>query len=54
MTLDRLPGIGPFEALGHDVPNVGEVEEKQRNAYDGVEYGHQFSNWGDWSNMPIT
>ena len=47
------PGIGPFETLGHDVSNVGEVEEKQRNAYDGVEYRHQFANWSDWSNMSI-
>ena len=52
MTLAQ-PGISPFETFGHDVSNIGEVEEEQRNAYNGVEYGHQFSNRSDWSNMPI-
>ena len=47
------PGIGPFETLGHDVSDIGEVEEKQRNAYDGVEYGDEFPNWSDGGNVTI-
>jgi hypothetical protein len=47
------PGVGPLEALGHDVTDIGEVEEEEGNADDGVEYGDKFADWGDWSDMPI-
>jgi len=38
------PGVGPLEAGGHDVADVGEVEEEERHADDGVEDRHQFAD----------
>ena len=48
------PRISPFEAFGHDVANVGEVEEEHGNANDGVEDGHEFAHWRDWGNVSVT
>ena len=48
------PGVSPFEAFGHDVTNVGEVEQEQGNAKDGIEYSNKLSNRGNRSNVPIT
>ena len=45
--------ICPLEAGGKDLTNVGEVEEEEGDANDGVEYGHNLPYRRDGYNMTI-
>ena len=46
--------VGPLEAGGEDLTDVGEVEEEERDADDGVEDGHDLPDRRDRHNMAIT
>ena len=48
------PGVSPFEAFGHDVADVGEVEQEHGNTNNGVKDGHEFAHGRDGSNMSVT
>ena len=48
------PGVRPFEAFGHDVADVGEVEQEHGNTNNGVKDGHEFAHGRDGSNMSVT
>lgn len=47
------PRVGPLEAGGQDVSNVGEVEQEQRHADDGIEDGHQLADRSGWSDVAV-
>ena len=46
--------VGPLEAGGEDLTDVGEVEEEQGDADDSVEDGHNLPYRCDGHNMTIT
>ena len=47
-------GVGPLEAGGEYLANVGEVEEEEGDPDHGVENGHDFANGGDRHNVAVT
>lgn len=46
--------VGPLEARGEDLADVGEVEEEQRDPDHGVEDGHDLPDGGDRDDVAIT
>ncbi|GBO31648.1 hypothetical protein AVEN_102739-1 [Araneus ventricosus] len=46
--------VDKLEALGEDVTDVGQVEEHEGNAKDGVQNGHQLAPVGLWCDVAIT
>ena len=48
------PGVSPFEAFGHDVADVGEVEQEHGNTNNGVKDGHNSTPRGFWSYISVT
>ena len=46
--------VGPLEACGEDLADVGEVEEEEGDPDHGVENGHDFANGGDRHNVAVT
>ena len=47
-------GVGPLEARGEDLADVGEVEDEEGDPDHGVENGHDFANGGDRHNVAVT
>ena len=46
--------VGPLEAGGEDLTDVGEVEEEQRDPDHGVEDGHDLPDGGDRHDVAVT
>ena len=46
-------GVGPLEAGGQDVSDVGEVEQEERHPDDGVEDGDELPDRGCRSNVAV-
>ena len=46
--------VGPLEAGGEDLTDVGEVEEEQRDPDHGVEDGHDLPDGGDRHDVSVT
>ena len=47
-------GVGPLEAGGEDLADVGEVEEEEGDPDHGVEDGHDLADGGDRHNVAVT
>ena len=47
------PPVGESEGVGHGIANVGPAEHGERDAKDGVEYGHHFGHCSLWSNVTV-
>jgi len=41
------------EALGHHVADVGQAQQHQRDARDGVQDGRHFAHLGFWRDVPV-
>ena len=48
------PGVGPLEAGGEDLADVGEVEEEQRHAHHRVEDGHDLADGRHRHDVAVT
>lgn len=47
-------GVYPLEALGQYVADVGQVQQKQWHAHDGVKYGGQLAEQRPRSDVTVT
>ena len=47
-------GVGPLEAGGEDLADVGEVEEEQRHAHHRVEDGHDLADGRHRHDVAVT
>ena len=47
-------GVGPLEAGGKYLADVGEVEEEEGDPDYGVEDGHDLADGGDRHNVAVT
>lgn len=46
-------GVDPLERLGQDVADVGQVEQKERHADDGVEDGRHLAPIRSGRDVPV-
>jgi len=46
--------VYPLETLGQDVADVGQIQQKQRHAHYGVQYGGQFAEQRPRRHVTVT